>query len=144
MSGPDPGPAPHRPVRGAPDPCPACGGALVQREGRRGPFYGCARYPSCRFTASLDPTTGRPQLRLSQQRGIPCPEPGCSSELRLIEGRRGPFYGCTRYPACKGQRGARKDGSPLPIFRPGAQVEAAFQKDRQRRLRQLRRDMRID
>jgi hypothetical protein len=30
--------------------CPRCGGRLVLRHGRYGPFYGCSNYPSCRFT----------------------------------------------------------------------------------------------
>ena len=30
--------------------CPQCGGRLIFREGRYGPFYGCSNYPKCRFT----------------------------------------------------------------------------------------------
>ena len=30
--------------------CPRCGGRLVYRNGRYGPFYGCNNYPSCKFT----------------------------------------------------------------------------------------------
>lgn len=30
--------------------CPKCGGALVQREGKYGRFYGCTNYPKCKFT----------------------------------------------------------------------------------------------
>ncbi len=29
--------------------CPRCGGALVQRVGRYGNFYGCSNYPKCKF-----------------------------------------------------------------------------------------------
>ena len=29
--------------------CPRCGGRLVLREGKYGPFYGCENYPKCRF-----------------------------------------------------------------------------------------------
>lgn len=38
--------------------CPNCGGRLVKREGKNGPFWGCNNYPHCRFTASFDETTG--------------------------------------------------------------------------------------
>lgn len=31
--------------------CPKCGGMLLQRMGRRGPFTGCSNYPKCNFTA---------------------------------------------------------------------------------------------
>lgn len=29
--------------------CPQCGGALVQRKGKYGPFVGCSSYPKCRY-----------------------------------------------------------------------------------------------
>ncbi len=38
--------------------CPNCGGDLIERQGKYGTFLGCRNYPHCRFTASLDPTTG--------------------------------------------------------------------------------------
>lgn len=33
--------------------CPLCSGTLVLRKGRYGKFYGCSRYPACRFTKRL-------------------------------------------------------------------------------------------
>lgn len=30
--------------------CPRCGGELIKRNGRFGPFYGCSNYPRCRYT----------------------------------------------------------------------------------------------
>lgn len=33
--------------------CPSCGGNLVARNGKRGPFYGCSNYPKCRYTADI-------------------------------------------------------------------------------------------
>ncbi len=35
--------------------CPRCGGMLVLRQGDYGPFYGCSRYPACRFICSAAP-----------------------------------------------------------------------------------------
>lgn len=34
--------------------CPRCGGLLVKRKGKYGEFYGCERYPYCRYTEKLD------------------------------------------------------------------------------------------
>ena len=34
----------------APLACPRCGGSLLRRRGRHGAFFGCSRYPSCRYT----------------------------------------------------------------------------------------------
>lgn len=32
--------------------CPKCGGKMVLRNGRFGPFYGCINYPKCKYTTS--------------------------------------------------------------------------------------------
>jgi DNA topoisomerase-3 len=31
--------------------CPKCGAEMLLRWSRRGPFYGCSRYPECKGTA---------------------------------------------------------------------------------------------
>jgi DNA topoisomerase-1 len=33
--------------------CPDCGGSLVTRRGRYGPFVGCSNYPRCKYTARI-------------------------------------------------------------------------------------------
>lgn len=37
----------------------------------------------------------------------------CGAPMVLRDSRFGPFYGCTRYPACTGKHGAHPDGRPL-------------------------------
>lgn len=37
----------------------------------------------------------------------------CGSEMRLRPSKYGKFYGCVRYPQCKGTHGAHPDGRPL-------------------------------
>ncbi|MDE5794778.1 MAG: NERD domain-containing protein [Muribaculaceae bacterium] len=34
--------------------CPRCGGQLIVRKSDKGEFVGCANYPKCRFTCSID------------------------------------------------------------------------------------------
>lgn len=34
--------------------CPRCGGQLVERDGRYGPFLGCSNYPRCNFTHKIE------------------------------------------------------------------------------------------
>jgi RecB family exonuclease len=36
--------------RGGEGGCPMCGGQLMKRNGKYGPFMGCSRFPQCRFT----------------------------------------------------------------------------------------------
>jgi ssDNA-binding Zn-finger/Zn-ribbon topoisomerase 1 len=38
--------------------CPNCGGQLIRRTGKYGGFLGCSHYPHCKFTASVDESTG--------------------------------------------------------------------------------------
>ena len=46
--------APSKPKRTQSVPsCPQCGSAMRSRSGRRGPFWGCSRYPSCRGTRNI-------------------------------------------------------------------------------------------
>jgi hypothetical protein len=33
-------------------PCPECGKPMVERQSRRGVFYGCSGYPKCKYTAN--------------------------------------------------------------------------------------------
>ncbi|WP_005031682.1 AAA family ATPase [Holophaga foetida] len=44
----------------APERCPVCGGALRERNGRFGPFFGCSNYPRCRYTRNVQ--NGRGQI----------------------------------------------------------------------------------
>lgn len=37
-------------------PCPAdgCGGRLIEKSGRYGPFVGCSNFPKCRYSRNLE------------------------------------------------------------------------------------------
>lgn len=47
----------------------------------------------------------------AERRDLRCGD--CSALLQLRETPKGTFYGCTRYPACRGCVGAHPDGSPV-------------------------------
>jgi ssDNA-binding Zn-finger/Zn-ribbon topoisomerase 1 len=51
-------------------------------------------------------------LRATNPRLV-CPE--CGADMVLRESKYGPFYGCTRYPACDASHGAHPDGTPLGV-----------------------------
>jgi DNA topoisomerase-1 len=38
--------------------CPECGGDLLERQSRRGTFYGCSTFPKCRYTSNQLPQSG--------------------------------------------------------------------------------------
>jgi len=69
--------------------CPQCGGDLVRRQGRYGPFVGCANFPKCRYIQRQEP----------EKTGRQCPL--CGGDLVVRRGKRGPFVGCSNYPQCK-------------------------------------------
>jgi DNA topoisomerase-1 len=69
--------------------CPVCGKAMIRREGRFGPFYGCQDYPTCKGVVNVE-----------KRLGIDCPKCG-QGQLTERRSRYGkPFYGCNRYPDC--------------------------------------------
>ncbi len=84
--------------------CPSCKkNTLVIRFGKSGEFIGCEGYPECSFTSNFERddagniklvTTEAPQL-LDEK----CPK--CSSPLRQLQGKFGPFIACSAYPECK-------------------------------------------
>ncbi len=93
--------------QGAQPTCPRCGSPMSLRSGPYGQFYGCTRYPTC--TGKMDykePKGGASQSRHrktgGEKRAPKCPK--CGSEMVLRTSRYGKFYGCSRYPSCKGTR----------------------------------------
>lgn len=104
-----PGCAFTKPMPGQPDlapelleeNCPDCGNQLQKRRGRFGPFVGCSTYPECKYIQKDKP----------RNTGVHCPkcietpckrcednEPGDMLERK---GKKGVFFGCSHYPACR-------------------------------------------
>ncbi len=77
--------------------CPECEGDMVERKGKYGKFYGCAKYPACK--GILDPKRSKKKAPKIAQ-GIVCPN--CGGEMVERKGKYGAFYGCKNYPKCKG------------------------------------------
>ncbi len=82
--------------------CGNCGGRTVYNEGRFGPFFYCEE--ECGWSINLK---RQDRSRRSADFNVAPPSDGpacplCSSATRLRNGRNGAFYGCTRFPKCKG------------------------------------------
>ncbi len=68
--------------------CPDCGAFLLIRKNRRGEdFYGCEKYPKCKFTKPME-------LHLK------CVREGCDGELVSKMAKRRRYVGCENYPEC--------------------------------------------
>jgi DNA topoisomerase I len=98
-----------RPLPGQPDQvpelleekCPDCGAPLQKRRGRFGPFVGCSTYPECKYIHKEKP----------RNTGVPCPKcletpckrcaDGGPGDLLERKGKKGVFFGCSHYPACR-------------------------------------------
>lgn len=61
-----------------------------------------SRAVACRRAGTLVP-----------EKRMPCAEDGCAGMLRRIWTKFGWFYGCNRYPACRGGIGCHPNGAPL-------------------------------
>lgn len=104
-----PGCAFTKPMPGQPDQapelldekCPECESPLQKRRGRFGPFVGCSAYPECKYIQKNTPrNTGVKCPKCIEQPCKRCTdnEPG---ELLERRGKKGVFFGCSHYPACR-------------------------------------------
>ena len=80
--------------------CEKCGGAMVLRKGRFGPFIACSNYPACRNTKKIQVDkegniTRKPDRILDEK----CPN--CGKHLVVKDGRFGEFTACSDYPTCR-------------------------------------------
>lgn len=81
--------------------CPKCGGKLQKVWFKSKYFLGCANYPTCDFTSSVEEFSfDKSEYAEDFDWEQKCPK--CSSEMKLRFGKFGPFLGCTNYPECKG------------------------------------------
>lgn len=105
--------------------CPKCSKQMRWRVNRStgAGFFGCTGYPECK--ATVDPNKKEPSSSRNGGYG-PAPDcPNCSKRMRLVQGSRGPFFGCTGYPNCQTSvdvtTGDSQDHSSAPagrIFQP--------------------------
>ncbi len=82
-------------------PCPACGKPMLSLRSAKGPFWGCSGYPDC--SATLPDVDGQPGQRRATSTSTvgpvyPCPH--CRKPMRQRTSSRGPFWGCSGFPAC--------------------------------------------
>ena len=78
--------------------CPECGKAMLRRDGRFGPFYGCQDYPKCKGIINVELRIGFACPKCKQRTPGEGPTDGELVERKSRYGK--PFYGCNRYPDC--------------------------------------------
>ncbi|MDP9211987.1 MAG: type I DNA topoisomerase, partial [bacterium] len=85
-------------------PCPECKeGTLMKKLSRfGGQFYACSRYPECKYTAPLEEEREESKEAEEQAKSERCEQ--CGSPMAVKRGRFGVFFGCTKYPDCKGTK----------------------------------------
>ena len=108
--------------------CPECGKNMIKRRGRFGEFLGCSGYPECKTIINLD-KEGKllPPKAPPVETTIKCDKCGTGT-LRLRDGKRGPWLGCSNFPKCRGMKNAAKlEGDQLkqveallPLLKEGA------------------------
>jgi DNA topoisomerase-1 len=99
--------------------CEQCGSQMVIKVGRKGPFLSCSTYPKCTFSmpyvrdAEGQVVPRDPQRDVEDQSSPegghpvepeiqPPPCPHCGGPMVLRDGRFGRFFGCSRWPDCRG------------------------------------------
>ncbi len=92
----------------SPHKCPTCGREMMRRKGRFGEFLSCTGYsvkdakgePSCKTIINLDKDGNPEPPKVKIQTTIACEKCGNTMVLRA-GAKRGPWLGCSTYPACK-------------------------------------------
>lgn len=87
--------------------CPECHSRTCYTKGKHGPFWSCEE---CKWTESIDQSVKPAGTKVNgtssgqkQAKKLPsCPK--CGSKMAKRTSDYGPFYGCTKYPQCKGTR----------------------------------------
>jgi len=88
---------------GAPTVCEKCGRPLALKKNRQGAwFISCTGYPKCKNAKPLPS-------------GVKCPKEGCDGEIVEKSSKRGPFFGCNRYPKCRVVLSGRPVKRPCPV-----------------------------
>lgn len=81
--------------------CPDCGSPLQKIWSKSKYFYGCTRYPDCKFSSPLEALEfNKEEYAADFDWDQKCPK--CEKPMKLRHGRYGAFLGCTDYPECKG------------------------------------------
>ena len=83
-------------------PCPTCKkGSLRKKLGGKGAFWACSKHPDCGST--FDDIKGMPSARERAKAVISDIEKcqDCGKGMVLRKGKKGAFWGCSGYPACK-------------------------------------------
>ncbi len=88
--------------------CPVCGGDMVYRYNLNGRFLGCAKFPKCKTTMSID-SEGKPKV--AEPTKHVCEK--CGKPMVMRDGRRGKFLGCSGFPACKNTLSVDAEGNPV-------------------------------
>ena len=80
--------------------CEKCGGPMVIKYGRNGPFLACSAFPDCRNTKNFvrdeEGKISVVEPKIVEQK---CEK--CGSPMLEKRGRYGPFLACSNYPECK-------------------------------------------
>ncbi len=126
--------------------CEKCGAKMVIKTGRFCQFLACPNFPKCRNTkqmdgsgtkpagsggqtaevgggvsdgmslASLPPQAKTPDPMAANSAPVMCEK--CGKEMTLRQGKFGPFYGCSGYPACKNIKNIEKNDGIDPGICP--------------------------
>lgn len=81
--------------------CPDCGKNLIVKYARGNKFIGCSGFPDCKYTRSIISPKAQEKIDKGEEiiKDKKCPK--CGKDLKVINGKWGPFIGCTGYPECR-------------------------------------------
>ena len=88
-----------------------CGKDLLKKHSRFGPFYACEDKEGCGAITNIA-KDGTPLEKKPREYG-PDACPLCKEKMVKRNSKMGVFFGCSKYPTCRGMR--QEDGLPIEV-----------------------------
>lgn len=82
--------------------CEKCGGDMIEKIGRYGPFVACSKFPDCKNILKEEK---RPPVETKEV----CEK--CGGKMVIRSGKFGDFLACSNYPKCKNTKKLDTSGS---------------------------------
>ncbi|CAM4400099.1 MAG: DNA topoisomerase 3 [Legionellaceae bacterium] len=89
------------PIESSPS-CPLCQQAMKKRNGKKGDFWGCGQFPTCKGTLSLEEKAPKKTSKKNTNTSKTLACPNCTTGyLVKRKGPTGEFWGCSTFPRCR-------------------------------------------
>lgn len=118
------------PIEKSNEVCEKCGSPMIIKTGRYGKFLACSGFPDCKNIKGLSDGNEKkevdPKIKELEEKYKDEKCDKCGSEMKIKNGKYGPFLACSGYPKCKNIKNISTSGAPAvtcPVCEKGEIVK---------------------